>query len=95
MVLRHVSNLGWKVMVFGSVIYGCIQLCSYVADNYRSHVKAESHTPVVETLDDTVRRAGEGIQWAGGKVSGSVERCRPYLDNAERYFQNDTEKAQE
>lgn len=82
-MIRQASNLGWKALVLCSAVYGTIQLCSYFKSAYSSHIGAESRTPVVDTLDDTARKVGGYMKGAGDAVSGSVENCRPYLENLE------------
>ena len=94
MVMRQATNTMWRVMVFGSVVYGCIQLCDYVADRFTKN-KETTPTPVAQTIDDTLKEGASGIEQAGRKLSDGVRYIKPYIEGIESRFQNDREKARE
>ena len=92
-MIRTASNLGMKILVLSSALYGTIQLCSYFKDVYNSHVTDKAKNPVVDTLDVAAKNAGDYMRKAGDAVSGSVDSCRPYLEPLEdRLIENGGEK---
>jgi hypothetical protein len=94
MVMRQATNIMWRAMVFGSVAYGCIQLCSYVAGRFREN-KENTPTPVAQTIDDTLNEGASGIEYAGRRMSDGARYIMPYIEGIESRFQDGREEAPE
>lgn len=72
-MIRYIANAAFKFFVGGLIVYGGFKTYSHFHSRYEGHVKAESQTPVVDTIEDGVSLTGRLMQDSGKQIQKSGE----------------------
>jgi hypothetical protein len=90
-MIREIVNGIWKIALGATIIYACAQTYYFFKDTHESYVRANSQTPVVDTMGDTAKifahglnRTGKIVSKSGDVVYKSAEYSRPYLESLEK-----------